>query len=95
MVHIQDMAPCGPKGCVMTTEGNAACEAKCNATKGCAGYVFAPKTCSGQSGPKKCPLCMIFRPKGSKAKDFEFGPHSLVAAKKAQSSCRARIRILE
>ena len=51
VVHIQDMAPCGPKGCVMTTEGNAACEAKCNATKGCAGYVFAPKTCSGQSGP--------------------------------------------
>jgi len=46
------MAPCGPHGCILDPKSTVlACEAKCNATTGCFGYVFAPATCSGVSGP--------------------------------------------
>lgn len=47
-----DMAPCGYNGCVLAASAtHLDCESKCNATKGCAGYVFADASCSGKSGP--------------------------------------------
>jgi len=47
-----DIAPCGKNGCVLDAEStHLDCETKCNATSGCAGYVFADASCSGKSGP--------------------------------------------
>ena len=47
-----DMAPCGRNGCVLPKAAtHLDCEGKCNATKGCAGYVFADADCSGAAGP--------------------------------------------
>ena len=47
-----DIPPCGSKGCVLAASASAsACEAKCNTTVGCFAYVFAPASCSGESGP--------------------------------------------
>lgn len=46
-----DMAPCGEKGCSMPSSAtHLDCEAKCNATSGCAGYVFADSSCSASAG---------------------------------------------
>lgn len=39
-------------GCVLAaTATHLDCETKCNATKACVLYVFAPQDCSGQAGP--------------------------------------------
>lgn len=47
-----DMKPCGALGCVLSaTASYLDCEAKCNSTAGCVGYVFADKSCSHASGP--------------------------------------------
>ena len=47
-----DMQPCGYNGCVLAKDDtHLACEGKCNATAGCAGYVFADASCSGKDGP--------------------------------------------
>jgi hypothetical protein len=47
-----DLPPCGATGCVLANIAtNLACEAKCNETKGCYAYVFAPAECSGAAGP--------------------------------------------
>eukprot|EP01079_Euglenida_sp_SAG-EU17-18_P011193 gene11193-2031_t len=51
-----DIAPCHADGCVMPASAtHTDCEAKCNATSGCVGYVFAEATCSG----KGAPLCWL------------------------------------
>jgi len=43
-----DMAPCGGEGCPMPAGSTRlGCEAKCNATAGCVGYVFASASCEG------------------------------------------------
>jgi hypothetical protein len=47
-----DMEPCGAIGCVLSGNStNDECGAKCDATIGCIGYVFADADCSGESGP--------------------------------------------
>ena len=47
-----DMPPCGTAGCALDpTATNLDCETMCNATKGCAGYVFAPAACSDTGAP--------------------------------------------
>jgi len=45
-----DMMPCGRVGCALAPNGTSAdCERLCNATTGCAGYVFANASCSGKA----------------------------------------------
>ena len=47
-----DIPPCGSQGCVLTASASYLdCETKCNVTKGCYAYVFAPANCSGAAGP--------------------------------------------
>jgi hypothetical protein len=47
-----DVAPCGFNGCVLPAGStHSVCEAKCNSTALCQGYVFADGSCSGKSGP--------------------------------------------
>ena len=46
-----DITPCGRTGCVIPTSStHLDCEAKCNSTRGCVGYVFANASCSGAAG---------------------------------------------
>lgn len=43
-----DLSPCGSKGCTLPASStHLDCEAKCNATTGCVGYVYAEGSCSG------------------------------------------------
>mmetsp|Transcript_17385 Transcript_17385/g.45394 ORF Transcript_17385/g.45394 Transcript_17385/m.45394 type:complete len:786 (+) Transcript_17385:64-2421(+) len=45
-----DLKPCGPKGCAMPDSATRIdCEAKCNATYQCEGYVWTAKGCDSQS----------------------------------------------
>ena len=74
-----DIAPCGRTGCVMPgSSTHLDCEAKCNSTQGCVGYVFANASCSGASGalcwtkgamhapsPKSCRDSRVLVPRGS------------------------------
>jgi len=51
-----NMAPCGSEGCILPKNStHSDCEAKCQATAGCLGYVFGGEECSGKSGP----ICWI------------------------------------
>jgi len=65
-----DITGCGSgtayeNGCVLeSTASHLDCETKCNATKACVLYVFAPKNCSGQAGP----VCWIKSAIGHPAK---------------------------
>lgn len=47
-----DIDPCGAVGCVLDRNADhLVCEAKCNATGACHGYIFADADCSGAAGP--------------------------------------------
>jgi len=48
-----DLSPCGAHGCALPPNGSHVdCEAQCNSTQACVGYVYADESCS--SGPALC-----------------------------------------
>jgi hypothetical protein len=50
-----DIAPCGFNGCTLPASStHLDCEAKCNTTMGCVGYVYADASCSGNKGGAIC-----------------------------------------